>query len=289
MKNLRHINDFLHLNEDVKTPEFINQDKLKNLLLKDEEFAQGDVHQAIIDLAHDEWQKHNNWDYGDVCNWLHKNFGNLALVAMYFGKYNYQVCNGGHLQYFSNGYASEKTSGNGSDYEDIENHDKFVELFNQLDLNNLLPSGDDIYNIISNFELDLSDEIENCYNCSGNGEIDCYACDGTGNMDCDACNGEGEDDDGNECDNCNGDGNIQCSDCDGRGSDKCEECDGTGEVETGNKIPETSDWEKLDSRWYEINDKAMKEFNNYLKSLTLDGENISDLIELAKNTQAYNL
>ena len=33
----------------------------------------------------------------------------------------------------------------------------------------------------------------------------------------------------------------------------------------------------------------MEEFNEYLKSLTINGEKIEDLIPLAKSTQNYNL
>lgn len=280
---------YFQIYESVEMPEFINQDKLKYLFLKNEDFANGDVHQAIIDLAHDEWHKNKDWGYGDACNWLQKNFGNLALLAMYLGKYNYQVGNGGHSQYFYNGYASSDSKGFSSNYEDIDNHENFVELFKQLNLYNLLPSGKEAYDIISKFELDLIDEVEKCDYCGGNGEEECSNCSGDGNIECDVCDGQGEDEEGNRCDNCDGKGSIECGDCEGRGGYTCEECDGQGEVETGNKIPETRAWNTLDDKWYKINDKLMEEFNDYLKNLTLDGEKMTDLIEFAKSSQTYNL
>lgn len=289
MRHLKHINELFQIFESVEVSEFINQDKLKYLLLKDKDFAEGDVHQAIIDLAHDEWHKNKDWGYEDACNWLQKTFGNLALFAMYLGKYNYQVCNGGHAQYFDNGYASSESKGFSSNYEDIDKHEHFVELFKQLNLDNLLSSGKEAYNIISEFKLDLSDEVETCYSCGGDGEEECRFCSGDGNIDCDVCGGEGEDEEGNKCENCDGNGNIECEDCEGKGRFRCENCDGQGDVETGNKVPKTCMWERLDDRWYKINDKFMDEFNNYLKSLTLDDEKIPDLIELADKTQKYNL
>jgi hypothetical protein len=288
MKNIKHINEFFHLNEDVKTPEFLNQEKLKELLLNNEDFAKGDVHQALVDLPHDEWDKRKDWNYEDACKWLHSNFGNLALVAFYLAKYNYQIGNGGHQQYFDNGYASSEPKGFGVNYKDIDRHNEFVELFEQLGLNKILPSGKEAFDIISSFELDFSDEYQDCEYCGGSGEEECSGCSGYGSITCEECDGEGEDEEGNTCQNCDGKGEIDCPDCDGRGSNECEECEGTGQGEAEEQL-NTESWNRLDSRWYDVDEKLMKEFNDYLKSLTLDGEKISDLIPLADSTQRYKL
>jgi hypothetical protein len=287
MKNLKHINEFLSkIYENVDT--FDNESKLKDLLMKNQDFAKGDVHQAIVDIAHDEW-KNNDWYYEDICNWLRTNFGELAELAMYFAKYNYQVGNGGHSQYFGNGYASSSTRGYSSDYDNIDTHERFVELFTKLDLNKTLETGPKVYDIISSFDLELEDDNEQCEECGGKGEVDCTYCNGTGSIECEQCHGSGEDSEGEECSNCDGDGNVECEECRGGGTERCGECNGEGEVDSGSQTPNTQTWEKLDDKWYEINDKFMEEFNDYLKSLTLDGEKIEDLIELANKTQKYNL
>jgi len=146
-----------------------------------------------------------------------------------------------------------------------------------------------VYDVISDFQLELDDDIEECGDCRGNGEIDCNYCDGNGKIECEECHGSGEDSEGEKCSNCDGDGDIECDECRGSGTERCGECNGEGQVNSGNKKPNTSGWDKLDDKWYEINDKFMEEFNDYLKSLTLDGEKMEDLIELADKTQKYNL
>lgn len=288
MKYLKHINEF-RIYENTQNPLFINQDKLKDLLLKNEDFAIGEVADAITDSAYVEWKNRNNWNYEDAVNWLQENFGNLPAFTMYLNSYNGQVCNGGHHQYFDNGYASANSRGFGAVYHDIDAHDNFVELFKILDISNILPSGKKAYDVISKFELDLEDEIETCDNCSGNGQVDCSKCSGNGSIDCEECDGSGEDSEGGECSNCDGNGTIDCDECDGKGSEHCDECDGQGEIETGNQNPDTNVWELLDTQWYEINEEFMKEFDDYLKSLTLDGEKISELVDIAYATQAYKL
>jgi hypothetical protein len=287
MKKLKYLNEFLKIYENINLP-FKNESKLKSLLMLNKDFAKGDVHQAIVDIAHDEW-KNNDWYYEDVCNWLRTNFGELAEIAMYIAKYNYQVCNGGHSQYFGNGYASSNSNGYNDNYDQIDTHERFVELFTKLDLNKTLELGPKVYDVISDFELELNDEIEECGECRGNGEIDCNNCDGSGNIDCEECRGSGENDEGEECSNCDGNGNIECDECGSSGTERCGECNGEGQIDTGNKIPNTKSWDKLDDKWYEINNKFMLEFNDYLKSLSLDGEKMEELIELANKSQKYNL
>lgn len=288
MKNIKHINEFLKIYENVDNS-FENEAKLKDLLMKNQDFAKGDVHQAIVDIAHDEWKNNKDWNYEDVCNWLRTNFGELAELAMYFAKYNYQVGNGGHSQYFGNGYASSNTNGYGGNYTDIDIHERFVELFSKLDLNKTLESGPKVYDVISDFNLELEDELEECSECRGNGEVNCTYCDGTGQVDCEECHGGGEDNEGKECSACEGNGNMKCDECRGSGTERCGECNGEGQIDTGNQIPNFGNWNRMDNRWYNISDKFMEEFNNYFKSLTLDGEKMEDLISLADKTQKYNL
>lgn len=277
MKYIKKIYEFLK-EDDL----FKNEKKIKELLLKDPSFSKGDVFQALINIIHDKWQE-SNMSYDDILNWILENLGKLPLFAMFLAKYNYQVSNGGHSQYFDNGYASSKTKGFGSNYDNIDKHEDFVNLFKELDMINILPSGKKIYNIINNFELEFEDN-EECPYCSY-GKAECSKCHGDGSIDCEECNGSGEDDDENACSNCDGDGRLECPNCNGNGNVDCEECDGSGDNPNNDKTPYTKEWERLDDEWYEIDDDVVKEFNDYLISLTLDNQSIKSLIE----TQKYNL
>lgn len=97
----------------------------------DKDYQNGDVHQSILNLAYDKWQEsdcsHIQW-----MSWVELELGKLAAFAVLIGKYNNQVHNGGHAQYFYNGYAS----GDGGCFVDHDPecplHWRMVELFQEL-------------------------------------------------------------------------------------------------------------------------------------------------------------
>ena len=290
MKNLKYINEFLiKENENLKNS-FKNETKLKDFLMNDKSFAEGEVHQALMNVGYDEWNSgdHPDWSYSDMLDWVDEEFGKLLRFSTMLGSYNYQVGNGGHQQYYDNGYASSEQRGFGSFYDDIDKHDEFVELFTKLGIDKI-KLGKDAYSIIRRFELDLEDELEKCYTCNGDGIVNCEECDGNGAVDCSVCNGNGETNEGEMCVSCGGDGTIKCENCEGFGTVECVDCMGLGEVETGNKMPDLETWSKLDSEWYVINDDFIDEFDKYLKNLTLEGKKISELIPFAHEIQKYNL
>ena len=296
MKKILNINQYFNkVNESKITPESYftvrNESKFKDLLMKQRDFAEGDVLNGIIDVAYNYWQKPENKNlyYDNIVDYVGNEYGFLPLFCLLFGSYNGQVCNGGHNQYFYNGYASSTSRGLYGKYEDIEKHEEFVLLFKDLDFDTILPHGKIAYDIILSFELNLEDEIETCSECDGDGKIDCSECNGEGNKDCPECDGSGEVEENVECGNCDGKGYLECDECESNGKINCDNCGGEGEEETGEKVPEIKYWETLDTRWYKINTDIEKELNDYLKTLTLNGEKITDLIELAKSTQNYNL
>lgn len=291
MKHIKKLNEYFKIFENTNESLFINEHKLKQLLLQDDYFAKGEVHQAIVNIAYNEWNEKNpTWSYNNMLKWVSKTFGNIPLLSIYIGTYNGEVCNGGHSQYYQNGYASLNKRGYyGSNYKDIETHEDFVELFNDLDMNNILESGKEAYNIMKNFDLTLGDETEMCHNCGGSGDVDCSTCNGNGETDCPGCGGSGEDDEGEKCEDCDGSGLVNCEDCDGKGYVTCEDCDGSGEEIVEEDVADQTGWDKLDTKWYEINDNLLTEFNDYLKTLTLDGEKMTELIEVANGIQKYNL
>ena len=98
-----------------------------------------DIHQAIITVCYNEYNAYlgeanrileekgsspMRWYYSSFLEWVNNKFGDLAEFAILIGKYNYQVCNGGHLQYWSNEYGSM----NGQ-YKDLYLHMNMVEYF----------------------------------------------------------------------------------------------------------------------------------------------------------------
>ena len=283
MKHIKKINEYFDI---LNSNPFNNEAELKTLLMKDEDFAKGDIFQGLLNVIHSFWD--DNMSYDNIIDFVKNKFGNIPLFALLLAKYNYQVENGGHLQYYDNGYASAKSRGFGGTYENIDVHEDFVELFKELEMDEILKNGKEALKIIKDFDLDLESEIEKCSNCDGSGRENCSRCGGDGVIECPECGGDGEIDD-EECSNCGGDGVLPCEDCEGEGSFKCEDCDGSGEYDTGNMEPSNKEyWEKLDNRWYEINDELMESFNGYLQTLTLD-ENISDLVKLAKQSRKYNI
>jgi hypothetical protein len=289
MKKILDFNKFLgKMNENASYQLFNNESKLKNELLKSSYFSKGEVLYGITGVLYVEYKKIRQWDYSEFLDWINKEYGTIPYFTTLLSNYNGQVCNGGHLQYFDNGHASKNTHGFGSEHKEIYLHEEFVGLFFDLGFNKTLKHGKEAFDIIESFDLDLQEETEQCSECDGNGYIDCSDCDGTGHIQCEICNGSGEEDD-KECSECGGDGSIVCEECHGTGEQKCSDCNGSGYVETGYKVPDSSNWSILDDRWYNIYEEFMESYNDYLKSLTLDGQKISDLVKYAKSIQNYNL
>lgn len=290
MKHIKHVNEFFQkINENLIFPLFKNEKQLKDKLVKKRYFADGNISDAITNVIYAKWQSDNNIRYDQILDWTRNEYGLIPYFTMMFSVYDGQVCNGGHSQYFYNGYASSNSRGVAHTYNDIDKHEKFVKVFNDLNLREILPYGNKMYNIISSFTLELDNEIEECSNCGGSGEVECSECGGDGEIECSNCGGTGEDVNGETCEECGGSGQVDCDECNTRGIYKCDDCGGGGEYDTGRMVPDTNFWSKLDTQWYEINESVEEQYNNYLKTLTLDGEKIGELVEIAKSTQKYNI
>lgn len=103
--------------------------KLKTIVSHFDDSDDDDVWQKILNVAYAKWRENDDTTYADMISWVNFSYGPMAALAILFGKYNYQVCNGGHAQYFDNGYASIGSSGCFSHHKDITLHKKLVELF----------------------------------------------------------------------------------------------------------------------------------------------------------------
>lgn len=72
----------------------------------DWDYRKGNVHQAITNLLYSKWRSADGagWSYLDLATWTRLEYGDLAALALLTGRYNQQVCNGGHAQYAANRY-----------------------------------------------------------------------------------------------------------------------------------------------------------------------------------------
>lgn len=110
-----------------------DKEQVLNEMKNDESLKEGDYHQAVLDACYARWNKEKEWGYEDVVNYAGEKFGEAAQFLLLMGKYNQQVCNGGHSQYFSNGYASNG-GGHLMDHDyDCDLHCKMVDLFKKLE------------------------------------------------------------------------------------------------------------------------------------------------------------
>ena len=161
--------------------------------------ASKDPHQTVLDIAYTVWQDESNKDvtcYADVVDYAYSHIGGIGALAILVGKYNQQVENGGHMQYFGNGYASRGSDGFGS-HDDAELHMEMLELMRKFDFQE-----EPVYKIMFNVmfmqeecedcggmgtyeEEDYDEELdhveyyeETCYSCNGSGESDGLGCSG---------------------------------------------------------------------------------------------------------------
>lgn len=153
-------------------------------------------HQEILNTTYAEWQKNKSWNYSDMIDYAANSFGKFAALALLVGKYNQQVTNGGHMQYFHNGYASRDSGGCFSNHDNIELHIEMLDLMKEFGFEN-----EPVYAIMKGFDIVELD----CEECGGTGQLEeydeeedeyttehCWTCNGkgsNGNME-----GKGHDD-----------------------------------------------------------------------------------------------
>lgn len=111
-------------NELLPIFDFGNLDKLAKTLAEnsDSSFQEGDYWQAVLNIGYDMWQKNpdRSIGYSDMLSWVRVEYGEFAKFCILIGKYNQQVCNGGHYQYWDNRYA-------GDDEDDFTLHKEMIE------------------------------------------------------------------------------------------------------------------------------------------------------------------
>lgn len=175
----------------MSTTSDINFEKVLPLLLKDEDYKQGDAFQALLNLGYAEWQKeeNNRWGYQDMLDFVEEEYGRGVRFAILVGKANQQIENGGFYQYFDNGYASGDGGCFAQHDPGIPLHKELVSFLEEYDLDKT-KIGKEVTRIFSklHISIDEDDEVEE--------EYDCDACGGSGfdestNDTCEECGGKG--------------------------------------------------------------------------------------------------
>lgn len=269
-------------------------------LLENKNYKTGDFHQALLDIAYDDWQKHNreltyevftrgenrernviwegvredldkwwkeqsetraaemrkwntrmkdgqkDWDYGDMLDNAREKYGELFFVLTLVGKYNQQVCNGGHIQYFDNGYGSRNEGGFGMDHDaSMPLHREMIKEFEATVLP-LAVAGEERDTLLK--ALDIMRDFKIRIDCDRYYNESCGECGGSGNV-------EGDDGEEERCGNCGGSGEEEVDN------------DNFGQPVNGDEI----NW--LDDRWYEIEDAVMTALNRIAMNaiIPLDG------------------
>jgi hypothetical protein len=161
----------------------LQQQNLITALQKEPDYLSGDVHQAIMNIGYSEWQHIPDWEYREMIYWTEKKFGKLAALAILIGKYNQQVCNGGHIQYFDNGYTDGKGGFTGDHSTDIDLHIKLIELYKEQSFKDQFSTGQTVLTILEqvHYEKDEQYCITELCESGGDGEDGlCIDCGGTG-------------------------------------------------------------------------------------------------------------
>ena len=135
-------------------------------ILADYEERQESVWQSILNVFYKRWQADQYKGYSEMIAAALEESEYYAL-AILLGKYNQQVCNGGHVQYFDNGYASISGGGYASTKDNIELHQELEDLAGKL-----LPESDlkeVLMECLKKFEGRISEGSEECGDCNGEG------------------------------------------------------------------------------------------------------------------------
>jgi hypothetical protein len=207
-----------------------------------ENFSEDGYWQSVLDLGYNEWNRPdgNVHSYEEMIDWVRRNYGDFAATVILVGKFNQQVCNGGHFQYYDNGYASHGGGCFNKHGEDIQLHNEMVDGMKKLGMNDASKLSKKVFEIMSNFKVEIDEESyieEQCYECSGSGE----AYDEDGSIDGDE----------NEM--------ISCPNCNGSGYDEVDN-------ENYGRPDNTFEWDSLDNKYYEVCDEWEEYFENFVKS-----------------------
>ena len=211
------------------------------------EYQNGEYFYSIYKVALNNAETDSDID--KMYQYMLETFGEDFKLMVMIGIYDSQVCNGGHSQYWDNGYASIETKGFFQNHKDHETLSEMIRLFKKSLLYKNYKFSKEVLDIMIDFKSELEEYNEECEECEGKGynEEECNFCGGSGAIESDY------DDDGDGYDE-------ECEYCDGSGEtvDECSEC-------VGGFIPLMLGY--LDESYYKISEKFIEECNDFSKKL----------------------
>lgn len=212
---------------------------LRQALQNDDDYRTGDVHQAILNIAYSDWQNKDKGisNYGQMIGHTEESYGKLAAFAVLAGKHNQQVGNGGHMQYFDNGYADGQGGFGGKHDTSNPLHQHMIDLMVEFGLAKAAPIGQQALEIYQAFEIEIDNERWE--------EVDCESCHGSGQEE------------------------TQYTEAGEPIEKSCEDCGGSGREEIDNEnygmVDNTHLLDALDTKWYAMADQYMTFLNEYFK------------------------
>lgn len=125
------------------------------------DYKKGDIWQSILNLGYERWRSADDWKYYDMIAWMKVEYGEFPALCILLGKYNYQVENGGHVQYYDNGFASvgrgKGMHFGGCNSSEIEIHDWMVKYFKKFELQSS-ELGKELLGILADFSIEVDDD-----------------------------------------------------------------------------------------------------------------------------------
>lgn len=122
-------------------------------LKQDPDYQSGNVWQAMVNLAMDLWEEDPKLSYPNMLERCAGRWGDIVKLATVLGKYHGQVCNGGHQQYWDNGYASEGGGCFAKHDPSCPTHQEMIIMFGEYELVKL-KQGDQVLDIMLAFKVD---------------------------------------------------------------------------------------------------------------------------------------
>jgi len=217
--------------------------KMKNLPNNNEEDWGNDAN-FIMDMRevfYNMYSDKENQDIDsidDMVYYAFENYGILPGFTILLSNYNGQVNNGGHIQYFGNGYASSGSSGAFQSHDDLEMHDVMLDAWKESGFNKFSKSGRKAFEVAQEFEIERAED------------------------DCSYCGGSGQEEEEVEHEDEEGDTYTETE------YDTCGECRGTGTIESDDM--EVVNADVLDSRLYDVNSRLLYDLERFLMIKYLD-------------------
>jgi len=238
---------------DKRLQEKITQNLVSKLKATPKSGEEHGFLQTIMDICYEDWQdngpaKDKSW--GEFIEYILHTYGDEAAIVVFFGAANYQIGNGGIMQYLDNGYASEKRGYFSNNSYDTDLQDQMLELASREGIFKT-DTGVKVFTIFESIADVVQGVHEECYSCHNKRYVKCPECDGEGTV-------EDEDEDGNI-------DQVDCEECHGEGTAPCYDCNEEGQLEEDAKEGELDHkWlDRLDNMYYEIDDAWLKELDQY--------------------------